>query len=208
MATSSLYWQAVKLVLDGAAVHGDAAGKTVMTDRELVRAGFNFEHTGSIRELARGIDGLPVPNGATADRRWQRRADALAISQYAAERSQFRQDLEALVLGAGLDASRRRQVGLAASRVLPVPQHARGAIGYRPASADGLSAGLGFILEKLMVAGNDLLPDTRRCQWAECQRYFFVSDANKGKDPKEGGRRRDKYCGPKCMREAWKARKR
>jgi hypothetical protein len=200
MAVYSDFWKAAATVVRG-------AGRPPLAERDLLRGIFEFEHTGSVRALARQIDGIGVLDGAVADPDWQRRTDADALARFTAEREQVRADLAEIVAGT-MNPTRMRQIEREAELILMVPRFTRGVRGHRYMSTAGLSAALCYALTVLWDPEKAFLPDARRCDWERCERFFFVSDANADKNPTNPGQRRTKYCSETCMRAAWKARKR
>ena len=200
MAGQNKLWEAVATVID-------QAGHSRLSERDLLRGLFTFEHTGSIRELAMQIGGTGIPDGAIADPAWQQRADADALTRLSAEREQLSADLNTIVKTGRLGTHRLREVHRAAERLVMVPRFRKSTLGHNYL-ADGASPALCYALLLLLDPARGYLSDIRRCEYSECQRLFFVSDANAKRDPTKPGLRRTKYCTRDHMMAAWKARKR
>src|SRR5271165_5621648 len=74
-----------------------AAPRRVMDEGDFVRAALKFANEGSFRALAMQVSGLPIPDGPVGDPGWQQEADRIAREHYAAEREQFRSDLDRII---------------------------------------------------------------------------------------------------------------
>jgi len=196
------YWDMVRAVLAG-------AGRSLLSERDLLRGIFDFEATGSIRKLAMEIGGTGIPDGAVSDPRWRERADIAALAQYREQRIQLRADLVEIVDTGTLAQKRFREVVRGAEQLLMVPRFHRGVLGHAYMTDGRLDPALSYGLMLLLNPGSSAYrDDTRRCQWEKCGKFFFVSDANAEKAPESQGVRRTKYCSGAHMMDAWKARKR
>jgi hypothetical protein len=174
-----------------------AAPRRVLDEADFVRAALKFANEGSFRALAMQVSGLPIPDGPVGDPGWQLEADRIARENYAAEREQFRSDLERII-ARSTDAAFSTRINAGVNgHLFLIPQFKGSMVGHHFV-VKGLSAvtcyAAKLFLDRDLPYGKDL----HRCQWGDCPKFFMTSDAQKRKK-RPTGLPRKKYCSNECM---------
>jgi hypothetical protein len=164
-----------------------------MVERDFVRSVVHFANTGSLRQLAMQVSGLPVPDGPIDDPLYQERADARTTQEFEAERDALKRDLSVAISGTP-SAEFVNRVHQRAS-VLIVPQVKAG----EHYVVSGLPGALCYALKLALDRKKPYRADLHCCQF--CEAFFFTSDAKRTKQ-RPGGRDRTKYCSDEHMNKA------